>query len=907
MYSKLSITYIMKKNITTRGFKAILFACAFLTVSVLQAQMMTALFPFQHPALSPEERAEDLLGRLTLEEKALLMQDVSPAIPRLGVPAYQWWNECLHGCARSGLATVFPQSIAMAAAWNPVLLEQVFTVASNEQRIKYHQARAEGKIDRYEGLTVWTPNINIFRDPRWGRGQETYGEDPYLTAELGKAVIFGLQGEPMQGLGAASGQYYDRLHACVKHFAVHSGPEWNRHTYDAKDISPRDLAETYLYAFERCIKEADVREVMCAYNRYEGEACCGSNRLLTQILREDWGYKHLVVSDCWAIRDLHTPEPKGHGTHPSVLHSSSAAVLSGTDINCGSSYKNLPKAVAAGLISEADLDVSVRRLLVARFRLGDFDDASVVPWYQIPDDYLANDESDALALKMAQESMTLLHNENDALPIVLGDDPMTIAVVGPNANDSLTLWGNYNGIPRRSITALQGIQSKLRPQDKLIYDKASEWVLPEKFISKFGQCRTAEGPGFVADYYNNVKMEGAPVAHQLLTSPFQRCTSGATVFAPGVELRHFSARYRTTYYADANETLMLDLYVNGQGKIMVNGDTIGSYHQNHGSRRVKREIKVEAGKHYDIQVDFAYLNDDAQFNLDLGVVVESTIEDLLTTVKDADVVIYIGGISPQLEGEEMKVPFEGFKGGDRTDIQLPRVQRETLKALHEAGKKVIMVNMSGSAVALTPETETCDAILQAWYGGQQAGQAIADVLFGDYNPAGCLPLTFYRDTTHLPDFQDYNMEGHTYRYFKHEVLFPFGHGLSYTTYKYGKAKLTVDGKAVKSLSVNELEENPLHLQVKVKNAGKMDGDEVLQVYLRRDDDVDGPVKTLRGFARQHIPAGESLVYDIELAEPDWRTFNPVSGQLETLPGKYTLYYGSSSADEDLKTLRFELK
>lgn len=895
------------KTVSYRFRKMMMLVALVLAATSLQAQMMTALFPFQNPALSPEVRAEDLLSRLTLEEKAQLMLDVSPAIPRLGVPAYQWWNECLHGCARSGLATVFPQSIGMAAAWDPVLLEQVFTVASNEQRIKYHQARAEGKIDRYEGLTVWTPNINIFRDPRWGRGQETYGEDPYLTAELGKAVIFGLQGEPMQGLGAASGQYYDRLHACVKHFAVHSGPEWNRHTYDAKNISKRDLAETYLYAFERCVKEADVKEVMCAYNRYEGEACCGSNRLLTQILRNEWGYKHLVVSDCSAIRDLHTPEPKGHGTHPSVLHSSSAAVLSGTDINCGGSFKNLPKAVAAGLITEADLDVSVRRLLVARFRLGDFDDESVVPWYQIPESYLANAESDALALKMAQESMTLLHNENNALPIVLGDKPMTIAVVGPNANDSLTLLGNYNGIPRRSITALQGIQSKLRAQDKLIYDKASEWVLPEKFISRYGNCRTQEGTGFEADYYNNVNMEGEPVAHQVLPSPFQRCTSGATVFAPGVNLRHFSARYRTTYHADKNETLLLDLYVNGEGRIIVNGDTINTFHQNHGSRRVKRNIKVQAGQNYDIQVDFAYRNDDAQFNLDLGVVEASTIENLLANVKDADVVIYVGGISPQLEGEEMKVPFEGFKGGDRTEIELPKIQRETLKALHEAGKKVIMVNMSGSAIALTPETETCDAILQAWYGGQQAGQAIADVLFGDYNPAGRLPVTFYRNMENLPDFEDYNMKGHTYRYFKNEVLFPFGHGLSYTTYKYGKAKLYSQGKKLKSMIINALEENPLHLQVKVKNTGKMDGDEVLQVYLRRDDDVDGPVKTLRGFARQHIKAGESIVYDIELAEPDWRTFNEVSGQLETLPGKYTLYYGGSSADEALQTLRFELK
>ncbi len=882
--------------------------CLLLALGLGALQAQTALLPYQNPALSPEERAEDLLQRLTVEEKAQLMLDVSPAIPRLGIPAYQWWNEALHGCARSGLATVFPQAIGMAAAWDPVLLEQVFTVASTEQRIKYQQARAEGKIDRYEGLTVWTPNINIFRDPRWGRGQETYGEDPYLTAELGKAVILGLQGEPMQGLGAASGQYYDRLHACVKHFAVHSGPEWNRHTYDAKNISARDLAETYLYAFERCVKEADVREVMCAYNRYEGEACCGSNRLLTRILREDWGYQHLVVSDCSAIRDLHTPEPKGHGTHPSVLHSSSAAVLAGTDINCGGSYKNLPKAVAAGLISESDLDVSVRRLLVARFRLGDFDDATLVPWYQaISESQLASPESNDLALKIARESMTLLQNNHQTLPIVLGDEAMTIAVVGPNANDSLTLWGNYYGTPRHTVTVLDGIRAKLRPQDKLIYDKSSEWVVPEKFISRFGNCRTAEGAGFVADYYNNVNYEGEPVAHQVLSAPFQRCTSGAIVFAPGVELQHFSARFRTTYYADKDETLIIDMYANGKECIIVNGETLDSYRQNHGSRRIKRSLKVQAGQQYDIQIDFAYNNDDAQFNLDLGVVETSTDADLLAKVKDADLVVYVGGISPQLEGEEMKVSFEGFKGGDRSEIELPKVQRATLKALKDAGKKVILVNMSGSAVALTPETATCDAILQAWYGGQQGGQAVADVLFGDYNPSGCLPVTFYRDMSQLPDFQDYNMVGHTYRYFKNEVLFPFGYGLSYTTFHYGKAKLLCEGKQVKKLSVNELTLHPIHLKVKVKNTGKMDGDEVLQVYLRRNDDVDGPIKALRGFARQSVKAGESVVYDIELAEPDWRTFNEVSGKLETLPGKYTLYYGSSSDDKDLQTLSFELK
>ena len=692
-------------------------------------------YPYQDASLSPEERTEDLLGRLTLEQKVSLMNYESPAIPELGIPQYNWWNEALHGSARNGLATVFPQSISMAASWNNELLLEVFDVASTEQRIKFNTARKDDVVEIYHGLTVWTPNINIFRDPRWGRGQETYGEDPYLTYIMGRSVVNGLQGDTTQK--------YDKLHACLKHFAVHSGPEYERHVFDVSDLSWRDLNETYLYAFERLVKTTDVREVMCAYNAYDGKPCCGNDRLLIKILRDQWGFDGLVVTDCWAVRDFHTEGC--HNIFPDDPASASAlSVISGADLECGSSFPALVAAVNEGKIPESELDRALRRVLKARFELGELDPLRKVSWSRLPKELLACDEHDALALEMARETMTLLQNRNDVLPL---SKEKRYAVVGPNAADSLVLWGNYNGTPRKTVTVLEGITSKLGVEN--------------------------------------------------------------VVYAKGCEI-------------------------------------------------AESIVDTETG------TDMSIFN-------------------------DVDAIIYVGGLSPQLEGEEMQVDFKGFRGGDRTSIELPKTQREYISALSATGKPVVFVNLSGSAVALAPEAEHCDAILQAWYGGQQGGQAVADVLFGDYNPAGRLPVTFYASDSDLPDFSDYDMEGHTYRYFKGKPLFPFGHGLSYSEFAYGEAVLAED-----------------MLSIPVTNTSKTDGDEVVQVYLRRNDDVDGPIKSLRGFRRVHIKAGETVVVEIPMAPEDIDLFNPSTGTFDNPSGTYMLYYGGTSDESRLKTLEFSL-
>lgn len=698
---------------------------------------------YQNTSLPPEERAADLVQRLTLEEKVSLMQNNSSAVPRLGIKPYNWWNEALHGVARNGRATVFPQAIGMGAAFNDSLLHVVFTAVSDEARAKNHIARRDSSYKIYQGLTFWTPNINIFRDPRWGRGQETYGEDPYLTGQLGMAVVRGLQGP--------EDSQYDKAHACAKHYAVHSGPEWNRHSFNAENIDPRDLWETYLPAFKDLVQKADVKEVMCAYNRFEGSPCCNSDRLLMQILRDEWGYEGLVVSDCGAIYDFF--EEGRHGTHKDKADASSAAVLSGTDLECGDAYKSLADAVRQGKIKEEDLDRSVARLLKARFELGEMDETT--PWDTISDSVVNCRIHQVLALRMARESMTLLQNKNNLLPLKAG---MTVALVGPNANDSVMQWGNYNGFPGHTVTLLEALRKRL-PKEQLIY------------------------------------VPGA-------------------LYAEGFVPKHKKDEMEQTKPLDA--------------------------------------------------------------------------ASLLKQVGHADVVIFAGGISPLLEGEEMKVNVQGFKGGDRTDIELPAIQRQLLKALKAAGKRVVFVNFSGSAVGLEPETQTCDAILQAWYPGEAGGTAVADVLYGDYNPAGRLPVTFYKKVSQLPDYEDYSMKGRTYRYFEGTPLFPFGHGLSYTTFVYGKAEVK-DGC----------------LLVPVTNTGSMDGDEVVQLYLNRPDDAGGPRKTLRAFKRVHIPAGATRTVSLPLTEETFNWWDTATNTVHPLKGSYKLLYGGSSDDRALQTMMYE--
>lgn len=723
---------------------------------------------YKNSALSAEERAADLCSRLTLEEKAALMQNGSPAIPRLDIPQFEWWSEALHGVGLNGKATVFPATIGMAASFNDSLLYQVYCAASDEARAKNNEARRSGEIKRFQGLSFWTPNINIFRDPRWGRGQETYGEDPYLTTRMGLAVVRGLQGYTFDGVRKDSCL---KLLACAKHFAVHSGPEWNRHSFNLENVSSRDLWETYLPAFKSLVQEGDVREVMCAYQRIDGEPCCGNTRYLQQILRDEWGYKGLVVSDCSAISDFHV---KGrHGVSNSEHQSAAMAVRAGTDVECGRNYRSLPEAVAVGEISEEEIDRSVRRLLKARFEVGDFDDASAVSFKNIPMSVVNRKEHKELALQMARESIVLLQNKKNILPL---RTDLNVAVMGPNAVDSMMLWGNYYGRPFHTVTVLDGIR---------------------RFV------------------------------------PNARYIPGCTY---------------------------TDQAVGQQTGVPYDGTQ-------------QKEIKAA--------------EDARTTGMDVASIVGQA--------GDADVVIFVGGISSKLEGEEMKVKLPGFRGGDRTDIELPEAQRRVIAALHEAGKKVVFINCSGSAMAMVPETEHADAIVQAWYAGEQGGLAIAETLFGSNNPSGKLPLTFYKNLSQLPDYEDYDMSNRTYRYFRGEPLYPFGYGLSYTTFQYKK------GKAVCQ------KDGSIRLSFQLKNTGKRAGTEIAQVYIRRTEDVNGPIKTLRDFRRVTLQPGETQTVSFVMQPDQFETFDEATHTMRVMPGKYTLMYGGSSAEHSLKTIQIDLK
>jgi len=845
-----------------------------------------AQLPYQDVKLTADKRAEDLITRLTLDEKVSLMMDASKPVERLGIKGYNWWNEALHGVARAGVATVFPQPIGMAATFHPELIEQAFSAVSDEARAKNTLSAKNGDLKRYQGLTMWTPTVNIFRDPRWGRGIETYGEDPYLTSIMGVSVVNGLQGP--------DSSKYDKVHACAKHFAVHSGPEWNRHSFNAKDINIRELYETYLPPFKALVQDANVREVMCAYNRFEDEPCCGSKQLLNKILRNEWGFDGIVVADCGAIADFY--KPNAHATHENAATASADAVYSGTDLDCGSSYKSLIEAVEKGIIAEKDIDVSVKRLLKARFELGEMDDPSLVWWTKIPYSVVASAKHDSIALNVARESMVLLLNKNNALP--LKNKNLKIAVMGPNANDSIMQWGNYNGTPNHTITILEGIKSLAGSDNTVIYEKGCDLVEKTLFVSEFNNCNSGSGKGFSAKYWNNSEFKDETVTQTQVENPFRFCTSGATVFAPGVNLTDFSATFTSTFVSQQSGEVIFDFYSCGSIRLFIDQKEFKTFKSNHGSRRNTLKMKVEQGKSYDIQIDFAYTMGDAQLNFDLGFKQEIDIEKSISKVKDADVVIFAGGISPMLEGEEMGVSLPGFKGGDRTDIELPEIQRNFLKALHVAGKKVIFVNCSGSPIGLEPETTNCDAILQAWYPGQAGGKAVTEVLFGEYNPAGRLPVTFYKNISQLPDFENYNMQGRTYRFMDSIPLFPFGYGLSYTSFKYSHIQLNK-----KKINAGE----SVKLSVTIKNTGKIAGEEVIQVYMKKLNDIGGPEKTLRAFKRVAVPAGKTAKLIFELNNKDLEWWDAETNTLRMHAGEYQLFVGSSSRSEDTKTLNLSIK
>ena len=807
----------------------------FLTIllTVASSALMAQTLPYQNPQLSAAQRADDLLTRLTLEEKVSLMMDTSPAIPRLGIPKFQWWNEALHGVGRNSYATVFPITMAMAASWDDALLHQVFTAVSDEARVKAQQAKRTGNIKRYQSLSFWTPNINIFRDPRWGRGQETYGEDPFLTSKMGLAVVRGLQGYTYDG--KRLGEKYRKLLACAKHFAVHSGPEWNRHTFNVENLPERDLWETYLPAFKALVQEGEVAEIMCAYQRIDGQPCCSQTRYEQQILRDEWGFNGIITSDCGAIRDF---LPRWHNTAKDGAEASAQAVLAGTDVECGSEYRNLPAAVKRGDIKESDLDRSLRRLLIARFELGDFDNDDLNPWTKIPESVIASKEHKTLALDMALKSIVLLQNRNQALPLT---GKLDLVVMGPNANDSVMMWGNYSGYPTQTITALQ--------------------------------------------------VAGVPVVVTRIEGPVRLSNGGNTVFAPGVNLEQFSGRFDATFIPTRDETLSFEISGDDKIRLLVNGDTlVNIWSARQRIQRGKKELSVKAGQHYRIQIDYVQEAGYGGLNFDIVSKLNPTPEQLLAQIGETETVIFVGGISPSLEGEEMRVSEPGFRGGDRESIELPQAQRDILAMLHKAGKRVIFVNCSGSAMGLVPELESCDAILQWWYAGEQGGKALAEVLFGDRNPSGKLPITFYKSANDLPDFLDYTMKNRTYRYFQGEALFPFGYGLSYTSFDLGKP----------TYSNNKV-------RVNVKNTGTCEGLETVQVYIRRIADTNGPLKSLRAYSQVSLTPGEAKTLSIPLPRERFEGWDEKTNTMRVVPGKYEVMVGTSSADKDLQKIIVTIK
>lgn len=846
----------------------------------VSAGMMAQTLPYQNPNLSAKERAEDLCSRLTLEEKAQLMLDESPAIPRMGIKKFFWWSEALHGAANMGNVTVFPEPVGMAASFNPDLLYKVFDAVSTEFRAQYnHRMLNGGEDQKFHSLSVWTPNVNIFRDPRWGRGQETYGEDPYLTSVMGTQVVRGLQGP--------EDAKYRKLWACAKHYAVHSGPEYTRHTVNLTDITPRDMWETYMPAFKTLVQDAKVREVMCAYQRLDDDPCCGSTRLLQQILRDEWGFQYLVVSDCGAISDFY----ETHKSSSSPAHASAKATLAGTDVECGYgyAYKSIPEAVQRGFITEKEVDKHVIRLLEGRFDLGEMDDPALVEWSKIPYSKMDCKEHRQLSLDMARQTMVLLQNKNNVLP--LRKNKEKIAVIGPNADDEPLMWGNYNGTPNRTITILDGIKMKQKsiayiPGCDRTYDKVMDCLM-----NKY--CAIDGKKGLKGTFWNNTEMEGKPVTTQFYTTPLAVTTAGMHNFAPGVNLEDFSAKYETVFTPKEAGEYVVNMESVSDFELLIDGESKVKQHTWR-TTPTRTVINAEAGKSYKIEIRFKHVKTWGA-NMKINVAKELPIDytAVIEQLKGIDKIVFVGGISAALEGEEMPVEIDGFKGGDRTHIELPKVQRDFLKALKAAGKTVIFVNCSGSAIALLPETESCDAILQVWYAGQEGGEAIADVLFGDYNPSGKLPITFYKSSNQLPDFEDYSMKGRTYRYFN-DPLFAFGYGLSYTQFSIGEGKIAKKGKNYT-------------LNVPVSNIGKRDGTEIVQVYIRDLSDPEGPLKSLRAFQRVDVKAGQTVNAQLELTPKSFEFFDPETNTVHQKNGQFEIFYGTSSQDKDLKKLSLTIK
>jgi beta-glucosidase len=795
---------------------------------------------------SPEQRAADLVRKMTFPEKISQMQNAAPAIPRLNIPAYDWWNEALHGVARAGLATVFPQAIGLAATWDNDLEHRIADVISTEARAKYNDASKHGLRGRYRGLTFWSPNINIFRDPRWGRGQETYGEDPVLTAAMAVAFIKGLQGNDPK---------YFKTIATSKHFAVHSGPEKSRHGFNV-DPSPQDLEDTYLYAFRRTVSEAHVDSFMCAYNSVNGAPACASKELLQTTLRGAWNFNGYVVSDCGAVTDIWN----GHHFAPTMAQASAAAVHAGTDLTCGNEFPTLADAVKNGQIGETDIDRAVTRLFTARIRLGLFDGPERVPFSTIGLDQLASPIHQNVALEAARKSMVLLKNDGGRLP--LAGFKGSIAVVGPAADDPDAMLGNYNGIPRHIVTPLAGIESQFGHQAKVSFALGSVYAAGSAALIPSSALRTADDPkqsGLQAEYFNNDSLEGRPALARVEPRLYFYRDMQDPAVMQAIPHETFSARWRGVLRVPQSGLYQLGItrqecdscLGNNSIRLILGGNRVlveTSGKANNSNETRIAPVQLESGRDYPIQLEYRQQGGGSGVELVWTSPADESLAEAVGLVKRSDLAIAVVGLNSRLEGEESKLEIPGFDHGDRTSLNIPGPQERLLEAVLSSGKPTIVVLVNGSALAVAAAKERAQAILEAWYPGQEGGTAIAQTLAGINNPGGRLPVTFYKSVDDLPPFDDYSMKGRTYRYFKGEPLFPFGYGLSYSTFSYSELRFAA------------IPGGGLQVSTQVTNTSKVDGDEVAQLYTKTNDSN----ARLRSFRRLHLRAGQTASINFAL-------------------------------------------
>lgn len=850
------------------------------------------LLPYQDAELNFEIRAADLVSRMTLEEKASQMVNEAAAIPRLGVPRYEWWNEALHGVARAGAATVFPQAIGLAATFDTELMHEVASTISDEGRAKYHEFVSRDQRGRYQGLTFWSPNVNIFRDPRWGRGQETYGEDPYLAGLMGVEFVKGLQGDDPK---------YLKTDATAKHFAVHSGPEADRHYFDARPTE-RDLYDTYLPAFQRLVQDGKVASVMGAYNRVNGESASASQRLLIDILRKDWGFTGYVVSDCDSIEDIH----KYHKITKTPEESSALGVKKGLELNCGKTYLSLTNAVKQGLISEAEIDDALRRLFYTRFRLGMFDADETVPYAQIPYSVNQSPKHDQLALKAAESSIVMLKNSG-ILP--LAKTVKSIAVVGPTADDIMALLGNYYGTPSNPTTIYSGIKNAAGDAVSVTYSRGADLVEGREepraaaiIESRYLRAKADNTQlGLTGSYYKTTDFSQKPVLTRVDPRiAFRWDRSGPTddLLARGeltaeqaVPSDGFGVRWEGQLVPPVSGEYELHVSANDGVRLTINGQVlVDDWVLQSTMKNRTATYTFEANKAYDIRLDYYDEVRDAEVRLGWRLPGAKTpFEEAVDAASQSDVIVFVGGLTGDVEGEEMSVKYPGFAGGDRTDLRLPATQQKLLEALKATGKPVVMVLSGGSALAVDWAQKNIDAILMAWYPGQRGGEAVANILFGDANPSARLPVTFYKADEKLPAFDDYSMANRTYRYFKGEALYPFGYGLSYSKFAYNKLKVsqtTVAGDDV------------IKVRVAVKNTSKRAGDEVVQLYVKPiNNSRDRAIRDLRGIKRIHLAAGQTQEVEFVLQPGrDFVTYDETAKDYVLDAGKYAIEVGSSSAD-----------